>query len=168
MNWAGCRRHAVWVVLPVLTGVFLLWREAQAQAYWQMQVPAAVAPVAMAAQRPLPVAALALAFGFRIADAKASRRSDITLKASFVSSLGDARALVSSNAKEAIYRVGDRLPGGGVIRGIDSHAITLWVDGQEEVLALTRPVDTLLRQVDVGTPRPTASLSSILLLRNPQ
>lgn len=167
MNRARYRPRAVWLALPVLVGAFLLWREGQAVAHWQMQVPALVAPTTVEAQPPLAVAALALAFGFQAADAQASTRSDITLKASFVSSLGEARALVSSNAKDAIYRVGDRLPGGGVVRRIESRAITLWVDGREETLGLAAATGTLLRSVSMATSPQPPLTPSLHLLRSP-
>lgn len=163
MNWNRYWRHSVWVALPVLTGVFVLWREGPARASWQIDTPALAAPAAVQAQPPLPVATLALAFGFRPVDATPSTRTDITLKGSFVSSLGEARALVSSNAKDAIYRVGDSLPGGGVVRRIESQAVTLWIDGQEQTLALAGTTGSLLRSANT----PPAPTSSHLLLRTP-
>ncbi|MGE7990374.1 type II secretion system protein N [Pseudomonas sp. NPDC089554] len=168
MNWASSRRHAVWVALPALMGAFLLWREGQARAHWQAPLPMLGSPAAVDTQGPLPAATMALAFGFQAVDAKASTRSDITLKASFVSSLGEARALISNNAKDAIYRVGDRLPGGGVVRRIEARAITLWVEGREETLALAGATGTLLRPVGMDTPQQPASTSSLLLLRKHQ
>lgn len=167
MNWTRARRHVGWAALPALVAALLLWREGQAIAHWQAPLPV-VAADAAEPQHPLPVATLALAFGFQAGGAKASTRSDITLKASFVSSLGEARALVSSNAKDGIYRVGDRLPGAGVVRRIEPHTITLWIDGREETLALAGATGTLLRPVAAGSPVQPASTSSLLLLRNPQ
>lgn len=129
-------------------------------------MPVSAAPAAVDAPRPLPVAALALAFGFQGAGAQASTRSDIVLKASFVSSLGEARALVSNDSHDAIYLVGDRLPGGGVVRRIESHAITVWAEGREQTLALAGPRDTLLRPVGADTPLQPAPTTSLLHLRN--
>ncbi|MFJ4351557.1 type II secretion system protein N [Pseudomonas sp. NPDC089428] len=131
-------------------------------------MPALAAPAAVEARHPLPASTLALAFGFEVADAKASTRSDITLKGSFVSSLGEARALISSNAKDAVYRVGDSLPGGGVVRRIEARAITLWFDGREETLAMAAPAGTLLRPASTQTSLRPSSPPSRFLLRNSQ
>lgn len=168
MIWAKYRRHAAWLALPAFMMAFLSWREGQARVQGQTQMPEVVASAPAQAQGSLPVTALALAFGFKDADAKVSARSDMVLKACFVSSLGEARALISNNSKDAIYRVGDRLAGGGVVRRIDSRAITLWVDGQEETLALAGASGNLLRPVSRDAPVQPAATSSLLLLRNPQ
>lgn len=168
LSGARCRQLLVWGALPALVGALLLWREVQARALWQTDLPALAAPAATEPRRPLPASTLALAFGFPVADAKASTRSDITLKGSFVSSLGEARALITSNAKDAVYRVGDRLPGGGVVRRIEARAITLWLDGREQTLALAAAAGTVLRPSRVETPRHLSPFPSHLILRNPQ
>ncbi|PYB74742.1 hypothetical protein DMX11_14545 [Pseudomonas sp. LB-090624] len=91
----------------------------------------------------LPAATVALAFGFKATRPQQSGQADVALKASFVSSQGEARALVKSHDGEAIYRVGDRIPGRGVLRRIDVRSIVLWSEGREEVVSMSAPAPSV-------------------------
>lgn len=123
--------------MVLATGALLTWRELANPMLPGAAIPAQPMAPASAVEKPLPVATLALAFGFQAPGQPQSSRADITLKACFVSSQGDARALVKTASGDGLYRVGDRLPGGGVLRRIDVRAIVLWVNGREEVVSLS-------------------------------
>lgn len=123
--------------MPLMAMALVVWREANLP---RKVEPARLAPQAKheaVPEKTLAASALAVAFGFKPAGAPKPSLLDITLKASFVSSRGEARALVAGPGVEAVYRVGDRLPDGGVLRRIEGRAITFWFNGREHVVALT-------------------------------
>ncbi|WP_322365550.1 type II secretion system protein N [Pseudomonas sp. Teo4] len=119
-------------------------------------------------EKPLATPALAVAFGFQPAGAPMPSQLDITLKACFVSSHGEARALVAGAGGEAVYRVGDRLPEGGVLRRIENRAITLWFNGREQVVALSGSKSTIFQPSDSRVPASSRGTTTSRLLREVQ
>ncbi|WP_430316902.1 type II secretion system protein N [Pseudomonas sp. p1(2021b)] len=160
--------HLPWAAMVLATGALLIWRDAANPVVADAAAPAVPVAPASAAQKPLPVATLALAFGFQAPGQPQSSRSDITLKATFVSSQGDARALVKSANGDAIYRVGDRLPGGGVLRRIDVRSIVLWVGGREEAVSLSTSSSPVFQATGSAKGAASVSPSSPRLLREVQ
>lgn len=160
--------HLPWAVVVLATGALLTWREMANPVVADVATPVLPAVSASTAQKPLPVATLALAFGFQAPGQPQSSRSDITLKATFVSSQGDARALVKSANGDAIHRVGDRLPGGGVLRRIDVRSIVLWLNGREEVVSLSASASPVFQPSGSTTGSASVSSSSPRLLREVQ
>lgn len=156
--------HLVWLAFALVTLAWLAWRES---AYSEVSHPVVeVSPVTTVAipEKPLSAATLALAFGFQAPGQRQSSQADIALKASFVSSQGDARALVKSHGGEAIYRVGDRLPGHGVLRSINVRSIVLWINGREEVVSLSSHAPSVFLPTGAVThPRPDFVPSARLL-----
>ena len=155
-----------WVAVPLLAFAFLAVRETtrpMAERVGQEQVvPASTA------QKPLATATLALAFGYSGPGGPAASQAELVLKACFVSSLGHARALVASREGESLYRVGDRIPGGGVLRRIDVRSITLW-DGERELnLVLAGSRANVFVQSGSTATRGPASADSPRLLREVQ
>ncbi|RII74653.1 hypothetical protein [Pseudomonas monteilii] len=126
-----------------------------------------VAP-APTAQKPLPTATLALAFGYSAPVGQAASQAELVLKACFVPSLGHARALVASREGESLYRVGDRMPGGSVLRRIDVRSITLWDGEREQRLALPGSRANVFVQSGSPPVRGPASADSPRLLREVQ
>ncbi|MFJ4258660.1 hypothetical protein ACIP01_17125 [Pseudomonas monteilii] len=126
-----------------------------------------VAPVPTA-QKPLPTATLALAFGYSAPVGQAASQAELVLKACFVPSLGHARALVASREGESLYRVGDRMPGGSVLRRIDVRSITLWDGEREQRLALPGSRTNVFVQSGSTPARGPASANSPRLLREVQ
>ncbi|MNM32090.1 hypothetical protein D3C81_426760 [compost metagenome] len=156
--------YLIWLAFALVTLACLVWRESvyPAVAPPVVQVP----PVTTAAlpDKPLSAATVALAFGFQAPGQRQSSRADIALKASFVSSQGDARALVRSDSGEAIYRVGDRLPNHGVLRQINVRSIVLWIDGREEVVSLSSDIPSVFLPTGAAIrPRPVSDPSARLL-----
>ncbi|WJD62409.1 hypothetical protein [Pseudomonas kurunegalensis] len=126
-----------------------------------------VAP-APTAQKPLPTATLALAFGYSAPVGQAASQAELVLKACFVPSLGHAGALVASREGESLYRVGDRMPGGSVLRRIDVRSITLWDGEREQRLALPGSRANVFVQSGSTPARGPASANSPRLLREVQ
>ncbi|MCE5975630.1 hypothetical protein [Pseudomonas sp. JR33AA] len=87
--------------------------------------------------KPLSTAALIVAFGFSAPDGQPAGRADLVLKACFIPSRGEARALVGGRDGDALYRVGDRLPDGSVVRRIEVRSITLWDGRVEQSVAMS-------------------------------
>ncbi|QHG67478.2 hypothetical protein [Pseudomonas putida] len=123
---------------------------------------------ALPAQQPLPVATLALAFGYSEPGERVASQAGLVLKACFIPSRGQTRALVGSREGDRFYSVGDRLPGGSVLRRIDVGAITLWVDGREKTLTLSGSRGNVFVQSGSGTVRASAPSDSPRLLREVQ
>ncbi|WP_177339516.1 hypothetical protein [Pseudomonas sp. Leaf58] len=156
-----------WAAAPLLVAVVLFVREATR--------PGVVEPVqqhagvpASPVHKPLPVAALALAFGYSEPAGEAASQAGLVLKACFVSSRGQARALIGSREGERLYQVGDRLPGGSVLRGIDVRAITLWDGGSEQIVALSGNRANVFVQSGSTAERGPAPADSPRLLREVQ
>ncbi|MFJ4065519.1 protein XcpP [Pseudomonas sp. NPDC089996] len=143
--------HLIWMAFVLVTLAWLAWREnVYPVAAHPLVQPSEVAKAAIP-EKPLPAATLALAFGFQAAGPRQPSQADIALKASFVSSQGEARALVKSQSGEAIYRVGDRIPDRGVLRRIDVRSIVLWIDGREEVVSLSAPTPSVFLPTGAAT-----------------
>lgn len=119
-------------------------------------------------EQPLPTAALSLAFGFSAPGELASSQAGLVLKACLVPSRGEARALVASRDGDGVYRVGDRLPGGSVLRRIDVRSIALWVDGREETLLLSGAHAMLFHPSGSAATSGRAAADSPRLLREVQ
>lgn len=132
-----------WLALLLVAAVILGVRETARPGIEAPTLQASAVMHDLAPEQPLPTAALELAFGFSAPGERASSQAGLVLEACIVSSRGDARALLASRDGRGVYRVGDRLPGGSVLRRIDVHAITLWVEGREEILSLSGTHATL-------------------------
>ncbi len=126
--------------LPVGYGVYLVWQEW----LYRHTVLAAPALEPVSASSPHKSAtfqpdAIAAVLGFSNQEALAKSAEPLELRASFVSSLGTSQALLSSNQEERFYTVGERLPGGSVLRRVEASQVVLWRNGREERLVL-KPV----------------------------
>jgi hypothetical protein len=156
-------QRIAWLVPLLGAGGVLLAGELRFRAAAQTPPPAS-APVLAVEPRPLATQALALAFGIREASPLASQLA-LTLKACFISSQGQSRALVAHADGQGVYRVGDELPGGARLRQIGNQSITLWFNGGEQRLSLAGDGQSLLRPVGSHEPEPPPDTSSPRLLR---
>lgn len=116
----------------------------------------------------LPTATLALAFGYNEPGAQAASPAGLALKACFVSSHGAGRALVTSGQEERFYQVGDRLPGGHVVRHIDVRSITFWDGSGERVVSLSEGRTNLIFQSGSARDSGPAAVDPPRLLREVQ
>lgn len=135
-SWAVLAKGVLWLV-PLGYGAFLIWEERA----WRQQVTTpmsapAPSPVARDVSAPFNPGAVSAVLGLAGEVALASSSEPLELRACFVSSHADSRALLYGNGGERIYRVGDPLPGGSVLRRVESHRVILWRNGREESLSL--------------------------------
>lgn len=128
--------HWAWAAIPVMTMVALGIRETVRPWSFEPEVPEGFAHSAPL-EKPLSTASLVLAFGLSSPDGQPAGRADLVLKACFIPSRGEARALVGSRDGDALYRVGDRLPDGSVVRRIEVRSITLWDGSVEQSVAMS-------------------------------
>ncbi|QVQ79491.1 hypothetical protein KIY13_20595 [Pseudomonas lundensis] len=77
----------------------------------------------------------------------------LTLRASLVSSQGQSRALLAGASEARFYSVGDRLPGGSVLRRIEVSRVVLWRNGREESLVLESAGQYLLPVTQADAPK---------------
>jgi len=151
-------------LVPLLYGVFLVTQEWRFRQALHRDVPVpAVTPVAPVSELPN-VQAVATVLGLTPESAHAPSAEAITLQASFVADQGLSRALLADTAGPRIYQVGERLPGGSVLRRVEASHVTLWRNGREERLALQPQAQPLLRQVAPESGQP-AALHSAQYLR---
>lgn len=148
------------LVLPLGYAAILTWRE------WALREAMAVPrelPVPPAAvvdsQAPLNPAAIATVLGLAMESELVRSAEPLTLRASFVSSTGESRALLAGADGERIYRVGESLPGGSVLRRVEITQVVLWRKGREELLPLQLTGGRSLRAVKAGGQSPSPAPS---------
>ncbi|CAD5203758.1 type II secretion system protein N [Pseudomonas sp. FEN] len=164
---ARIRRDAVGLLnlalcaLPLGYAALSLWSE---RAFRQAlpTVPAVeIGSRSMATERTPPNhLAVATVMGLVVQGPLVRSAESLKLQASFVSSSGDSRALLTGADGQRIYRVGESLPGGSVLRRIESGRVLLWRNGREELLALEPPGRTTLQALKGSGPDGTAPASS--------
>lgn len=137
------------LLVPLLYGVVLAGQEWRFRQGLGRDVPVLADPPVVPV-RDLPnVQAVATVLGLAPEGAQAPSAEPITLQASFVAGEGLSRALLADAAGPRIYQVGERLPGGSVLRRVEASHVTLWRNGREERLALQQTVKPLLRRLDL-------------------
>ena len=148
------------LLVPLLYGGLLAEQEWRFRQALGREVPVVTdSPVAPA--RDLPnVQAVATVLGLAPEGAQAPSAEPITLQASFVAGQGLSRALLADAAGPRIYQVGERLPGGSVLRRVEANHVTLWRNGREERLALQAAAKPLLRRLGPEDGRHAALQSS--------
>lgn len=116
---------------------YLVRDELQARSARSM-VPATAlaAPPPLVAEAPLNLSALVTVLGLQAQGPLARSSEALRLQASFISRDGESRALLAGSSGARVYRVGERLPGGSVLRRVESDHVVLWRNGREESLAL--------------------------------
>lgn len=135
------------VLVPLLYGVLLAGQEWRFHQELGRAVPVLADPPVVPV-RDLPnVQAVATVLGLAPEGAQAPSAEPITLQASFVAGEGLSRALLADAAGPRIYLVGERLPGGSVLRRVEASHVTLWRNGREERLSLQQDAKPLLRRL---------------------
>ncbi|WP_017903694.1 type II secretion system protein N [Pseudomonas asplenii] len=137
--------------LPLAYGVWLAWSE------WAFRRDLPSVPVAALGSatpepaQPLNPAAIATVLGLQVRDSLARSSEPLQLRASFVSSTGASRALLAGAQGQRVYRVGDSLPGGSMLRRVEAGRVVLWRNGREEWLALEAPARRVLSPLGSAT-----------------
>ena len=149
--WSACLGFAV----------HLAWQE---WVYRQTLVVPAVAPVRPApatAPEPFKPDAIATVLGLQPQGAVAHSAEPLELRASLVSSHGASQALLAGSQQARFYRVGERLPGGSVLRRVEVSHVVLWRNNREERLLLKPPSRHVLPASQ--TPATPAQATSLYL-----
>ena len=145
----GSRLGAVCLLaLPVGYSVFLIGHERHFREHLAQPTPTLAPPSTVPTHVPLDATAVATVLGLRTQSALLASAEPLTLQASFVVSSGLSRALLADAQGSRMYQVGDRLPGGSVLRRVEANQVVLWNKGREERLTLQPPVARFLRPVE--------------------
>lgn len=133
------RLRTAWLALTLVATAGLGWQQVR----WRhAPEPPPAAPAAAPkapVDTPLDASALALAFAMA-GDAEVPTSAEpLRLRALIVASHEPAKALIDTAGAQRRYQVGDRLPGGNVIRHIDARQVLLWRAGREERLLFVAP-----------------------------
>lgn len=137
------------LILPVACGAFLVWQE------WgfRQNIAAAVPPLSTQMTAPpreqLDATAVATVLGFTNDATRQASAEPLTLQASFVNASGLSKALLADSQGSRIYQVGDRLPGGSVLRRVEPGQVVLWNKGREEHLMLQSSDARFLRPLEL-------------------
>jgi len=154
VKYSGTAVSAFWpvllrvglLVIPLGYAGLLLWQEWVLREVIVRESELPVPPAAVISARPvLNPAAVATVLGLGSENAPVRSAEPLTLRASFVSSTGESRALLAGPEGERLYTVGERLPGGSVLRRVDIVQAVLWRNGREELLPLLNGARALRR-----------------------
>lgn len=136
------------LVMPVGYAVLLVWQEW----HWRERLSSpplpVVAPTTVPVNVPLDATAVASVLGLTEGSALLASAEPLTLQASFILSSGLSRALLADAQGPRMYQVGERLPGGSVLRRVEAHQVVLWNKGREERLALRPSAARFLRRLE--------------------
>lgn len=146
-SWRVLSRFGL-VVMPLGYAALLIWQE------WHFRERLAAPPLPMAApipgpaHVPLDAGAVASVLGLTQGASLLASAEPLTLQASFVLSGGVSRALLADDQGSRVYQVGERLPGGSVLRRVEANQVVLWNKGREERLTLRPSVARFLRKLE--------------------
>lgn len=139
------------LILPVGCAVFVVWQERLFREQFTRALPAIVAVVPEPVRMSLDATAVAAVFGLTTKSTLRTSAEPLTLQASFVVNRGLSRALLADAQGSRVYQVGERLPGGSVLRRVETNQVTLWNKGREELLTLQSPAARFLRRFESPT-----------------
>lgn len=140
---AGSASRGLWLLrlllacLVLLYAAYLFRGEVQASAARSTVLPVtqpSEAPQVVAV--PLNFPALVTVLGLQAQGPLARSSEALRLQASFITRDGESRALLAGSSGAQVYRVGERLPGGSVLRRVEPGHVVLWRNGREESLVL--------------------------------
>ncbi|WP_448109856.1 type II secretion system protein N [Pseudomonas azerbaijanoccidentalis] len=146
--------------MPIGYAVFLVWQEWRFRERLTSPVPILVATLPVPTHKPLDATAVATVLGLIKDTALLASTEPLTLQASFVVSNGLSRALLADAQGSRLYQVGERLPGGSVLRRVETNQVMLWNKGREELLTLQSPAARFLRRFESPTEPQTPVVSA--------
>lgn len=143
-----CLMPIFWCVLPVGCAVFLVWQERDFRE--QLAIPPSLVtpPSVTTVRDPFEATAVASVFGLSTSATLQLSAEPLTLQGSFVVSQGLSKALLGNAQESRLYHVGERLPGGSVLRRVEARQVVLWNNGREELLTLLPSTARFLQRVD--------------------
>jgi hypothetical protein len=136
------------LVVPLVYGAFLGWQEWRYREQLVLPTPVEISRAAPAPPLALDATAVATVLGLTTDADRLPSAEPLTLQASFVVTHGLSRVLLADSQGARIYQVGERLPGGSVLRRIEATHAVLWSKGREELLTLQPPVTGFLQRLD--------------------
>lgn len=146
-SWKVISRFGL-LVMPVGYAVLLIWQEWHWRKHLSSPPLPVVAPTAVPVHVPLDATAVASVLGLTEGTSLLASAEPLTLQASFVLSSGLSRALLADAQGARMYQVGERLPGGSVLRRVEANQVVLWNKGREERLTLQPSAARFLRNVE--------------------
>jgi hypothetical protein len=133
---------------PVGYGVFAVWQEWHFREHLARPSSTVATPIPAPAHVPLDATAVATVLGLATPSTLLASAEPLTLQASFVVSNGVSRALLADAQGPRMYQVGERLPGGSVLRRVEANQVVLWNKGREERLTLQPSAERFLRRLE--------------------
>jgi len=149
--------------LPVACAVFLAWQEWAFRHAQRLPLPVAVPLPAAPVPGPLNTTAVATVFGLATHTALQPSAESLTLQATFVADSGLSKALISTAQEARLYRVGEDLPSGSVLRRVEAQHVVLWNKGREELLPLAPPASAFLTHLSAPAEAKPAEISARFL-----
>lgn len=141
--------HAGLLIIALVYGAYLGWQEWHYRQQRVLPTPVVVAPSAAQPLKALDATAVATALGLKATAELLPSAEPLTLQASFVVNAGVSRALLAGAQGARIYQVGERLPGGSVLRRVEANQVVLWNKGREEQLMLQSPATRFFRPLEL-------------------
>ena len=167
-NFLGAITRHLPLILKVLLwgtcfgyGAHLAWQEWLYRQALAVPVIAPARPAPAPALEPFQPEAIASVLGLAPEGALAHSAEPLELRASLVSSHGASQALLAGSQQVRFYRVGERLPGGSVLRRVEVSHVVLWRNNREERLLLKPPSRHVLPASQ--TPATPAQATSLYL-----
>ncbi|MGE8066842.1 type II secretion system protein N [Pseudomonas sp. NPDC089569] len=157
------------LVLPAGYAVFLGWQEWHFRKSLVRPSPPVAATVHVPVNSSLDATAVATVLGLTTQASVANSNEPLTLQASFVVSSGLSKALLADAQGQRLYQVGERLPGGSVLRRVEADQVVLWSNGREARLTMQPSATRFLHQLQspMDTRDPTVSLRYLRPLDGP-
>ena len=153
-------RHFHWLVFPVCYAAFLAWQEWHFRQNMASPLPSVVMTTPAVVRESLDTTAVATVLGLATEMAPLPSAEPLTLQASFVLGTGLSRALLADAQGPRMYTVGERLPGGSILRRVEANQVVLWNKGREELLTLQPAVARFLRRLDPRHAPQTPAISA--------
>lgn len=143
------------VMTCVVYAGFLVWQEQDFRKSQASPTPGPAAVQTLSPRASLDATAITSVFGLRPEASLLPSAEPLTLLASFVVIGGLSKALLADAQGARIYQVGDRLPGGSILRRVETNQAVLWNKGREEVLMLETSTVRFLNRLDNPGPAPS-------------
>ncbi|VVN45288.1 hypothetical protein PS862_00402 [Pseudomonas fluorescens] len=149
------------LILPIGYGAFLAWQEWHFRQSLASPLPIdTAASMTPSSRAPIDATAVATVLGLAAETTLLPSAEPLSLQASFILGTGLSKALLADSQGARIYQVGERLPGGSVLRRVESNHVVLWNKGREELLTLQRSAARFLRRFESQADPQISAISS--------
>lgn len=136
------------LVVAIGYAAFLVWQEWHFRVNIATPLPSIASTLHTPTRETLDTSAIATVLGLADETARLPSAEPLTLQASFVVASGLSKALLADAQGSRLYQVGERLPGGSVLRRIESNQVVLWNKGREELLTVQSSSARFLRRLE--------------------